>query len=145
MSTEEDPVRLNGRLAARWARRTVERLRRERNDINALNVFPVPDGETEDSWLIDGDVHLDELRRAIGRDLPQPDVETVAGLLIAERGALPTEGERVTIPLPIDPAELVDRDPTRWLLEVEVLLVERHVPTRLRLRLVESPMTEDDA
>lgn len=46
MSTEEDPVRLNGRLAARWARRTVERLRRERNDINALNVFPVPDGDT---------------------------------------------------------------------------------------------------
>jgi CBS domain containing-hemolysin-like protein len=96
-------------------------------------------------WLIDGDVHLDELRRAIGRDLPQPDVETVAGLLIAERGALPTEGERVTIPLPIDPAELVDRDPTRWLLEVEVLRVERHVPTRLRVRLVEILMTEDDA
>lgn len=101
--------------------------------------------ETEDSWLIDGDVHLDELRRAIGRDLPQPDVETVAGLLIAERGALPAEGERVTIPLPIDPAELVDRDPTRWLLEVEVLRVERHVPTRLRVRLVESLITEDDA
>lgn len=101
--------------------------------------------EAEDSWLIDGDVHLDELRRAIGRDLPQPDVETVAGLLIAERGALPTEGERVTIPLPVDPAELVDRDPTRWLLEVEVLRVERHVPTRLRVRLVESRITEDDA
>lgn len=101
--------------------------------------------ETEDSWLIDGDVHLDELRRAIGRDLPQPDVETVAGLLIAERGALPAEGEQVTIPLPVDPAELVDRDPTRWLLEVEVLRVERHVPTRLRVRLVESLITEDDA
>ncbi|GAA4284901.1 DAK2 domain-containing protein [Brevibacterium daeguense] len=46
MSTQEDPVRLNGRLAARWARRTVERLRRQRNDINAINVFPVPDGDT---------------------------------------------------------------------------------------------------
>jgi CBS domain containing-hemolysin-like protein len=101
--------------------------------------------EGGDVWLIDGDVHLDELRRAIGRDLPQPDVETVAGLLIAERGALPAEGERVTIPLPIDPAELVDRDPTRWLLEVEVLRVERHVPARLRVRLVESQMSEDDA
>ena len=101
--------------------------------------------ETEDSWLIDGDVHLDELRRTIGRDLPQPDVETVAGLLIAARGALPAEGERVTIPLPVDPAELVDRNPTRWLLEVEVLRIERHVPARLRVRLVESQMTEDDA
>lgn len=44
MST--DPVRLNGRLAARWARRTVERMRRERSGIDALNVFPVPDGDT---------------------------------------------------------------------------------------------------
>lgn len=100
--------------------------------------------ESEGVWLIDGDVHLDELRRAIGRDLPQPDVETVAGLLIAERGALPAEGERVTIPLPVDPAELVDRDPTRWLLEVDVLSVECHVPTRLRARLVETEMTEVD-
>ncbi|MCZ0963404.1 transporter associated domain-containing protein, partial [Paracoccus benzoatiresistens] len=100
--------------------------------------------EGEDVWLIDGDVHLDELRRAISRDLPQPDVETVAGLLIAERGALPAEGERVTIPLPIDPAELVDRDPIRWLLEVDVLRVERHIPSLLRVRLVSADHTEDN-
>ena len=99
----------------------------------------------DDTWLIDGDVHLDELRRTIGRDLPQPDVETVAGLVIAELGALPAQGERVIIPLPIDPAELVDRDPTRWMLEVDVLQVERHVPTRLRVRLVETTTTEDEA
>jgi len=99
----------------------------------------------DDTWLIDGDVHLDELRRTIGRDLPQPDVETVAGLVIAELGALPAQGDRVIIPLPIDPAELVDRDPTRWLLEVEVLQVERHVPTRLRVRLAETTTTEDEA
>ena len=41
-----DPARLNGRLAARWARRTVDRMRKERRDIDALNVFPVPDGDT---------------------------------------------------------------------------------------------------
>ncbi|MCQ9367800.1 DAK2 domain-containing protein [Brevibacterium sp. 50QC2O2] len=41
-----DPERLGGRLAARWARRIVERMRRERTDIDALNVFPVPDGDT---------------------------------------------------------------------------------------------------
>lgn len=39
-------VRINGRLAARWAKRTVDRLRRERGGINAINVFPVPDGDT---------------------------------------------------------------------------------------------------
>ena len=43
---ERDALNINGRLAARWARRTVERLRRERNDINAINVFPVADGDT---------------------------------------------------------------------------------------------------
>lgn len=101
--------------------------------------------EAGDVWLIDGDVHLDELRRAIGRDLPQPDVETVAGLLIAERGVLPVKGERVTIPLPVDLAELVDRDPARWLLEVDVLRVERHVPSRLRVRLIETEIFEDEA
>lgn len=39
-------VRINGHLAARWAKRTVDRLRRERGGINAINVFPVPDGDT---------------------------------------------------------------------------------------------------
>jgi CBS domain containing-hemolysin-like protein len=102
-----------------------------------------PDGEHV--WLIDGDIHLDELRRTIGRDLPQSDVETVAGLLIAELGALPDQGDRVTIALPIDPAELVDRNPVRWLLEVDVLEVERHVPTRLRVHLTETTLNENDA
>jgi len=102
-----------------------------------------PAGENE--WLIDGDVHLDELRRAIDRDLPDTDVETVAGLIIAQLGALPAQGARVSIPLPVDPAQLVDRDPTRWLLEADVLTVERHVPARLRVRLVEAPMSEEEA
>lgn len=39
-------ARINGHLAARWAKRTVDRLRRERVGINAINVFPVPDGDT---------------------------------------------------------------------------------------------------
>ncbi|GAA3834172.1 DAK2 domain-containing protein [Brevibacterium ammoniilyticum] len=39
-------IGLNGRLAARWARRAVDRLRRERGEIDELNVFPVPDGDT---------------------------------------------------------------------------------------------------
>ena len=39
-------ARISGHLAARWAKRTVDRLRRERTGINAINVFPVPDGDT---------------------------------------------------------------------------------------------------
>ncbi len=49
------------------------------------------------------------------------------------------------IPLPIDPAELVDRDPTPLAAGVDVLQVERHVPTRLRVRLAETTTTEDEA
>ncbi len=101
----------------------------------------VPDGDN--IWIMDGDVHLDEVRRAIGYDLPDTDVETVAGLLIAALGALPAEGDTVTVDLPINPAELVSDQPMRRRLEVDVLRVERHVPTEVRVRLVEASMTED--
>lgn len=102
----------------------------------------IPDGDN--TWIMDGDVHLDEVQRAIDYDLPRGDVETVAGLLIAELGALPSEGDTVTVDLPIDPAELVSDQPMRRRLEVDVLRVERHVPTKLRVRLVEIAATEDD-
>jgi CBS domain containing-hemolysin-like protein len=102
----------------------------------------VPDGDN--IWIMDGDVHLDEVQRAIGYDLPETEVETVAGLLIAELGALPSEGDTVTVELPIDPAELVSDQPMRRRLEVDVLRVERHIPTQVRVRLVEVLMTEDD-
>ncbi|GAA1852404.1 DAK2 domain-containing protein [Brevibacterium marinum] len=46
MSTANQAIGLNGRLAARWARRAVDRLRKERVEIDELNVFPVPDGDT---------------------------------------------------------------------------------------------------
>ena len=39
------------------------------------------------------------------------EVETVAGLLIAELGALPVEGATVSILLPVDAADLVADDP----------------------------------
>lgn len=46
MNTANQAISLNGRLAARWARRAVDRLRKERTEIDELNVFPVPDGDT---------------------------------------------------------------------------------------------------
>ncbi len=88
-------------------------------------------------WTMDGDVHLDEVERAIGFDLPETDVETIAGLVIEQRGALPEEGETVRIDLPIDTAELASRELVRRALEIDVLRVERHVPTELCVRLVE--------
>ncbi len=102
----------------------------------------VPDGDGV--WIMDGDVHLDEVERALGRDLPRGDVETIAGLLIAELGALPVEGDTVSIDLPIDPADLVSSDPVIYRLDVDVLRVERHVPTEVRVRLVDIVETEGD-
>lgn len=102
----------------------------------------VPEGD--DTWTMEGEVHLDEVRRIIGHDLPHGDVETVAGLLIAERGALPDEGDTISIDLPIDPAELVSDEPVRYRLLVDVLRIERHVPTEVRMRLVSVPMAEEE-
>lgn len=109
------------------------------------------DTETGDSvvsdgdgiWIMDGDVHLDEVERAIGHDMPRGDVETLAGMLIAELGALPKEGDTVVVDLPVDPAELIADEPVRRRLEVDVLRVERHVPTEVRVRLVDVAMTGD--
>lgn len=89
------------------------------------------------SWRMGGDVHIDEAERAIGHDLPRGDYETVAGLVIAEIGSFPAEGERLRIPLPDEPADLVLDEPvTRWL-ETEVLEVARRVPTTVRFTLHE--------
>lgn len=104
---------------------------------------PVVAGD-DGSWVIDGDVHLDEVERAIGYDLPRGEVETIAGMLIAELGALPAEGDVVTIDLPVDPSELVADVPVLRQLVIDVLEVERYVPTQVRVRLVESLVTGED-
>lgn len=100
--------------------------------------------ESDNIWLMEGDVHIDEVERAIGYDLPKDDVETIAGMLIAERGALPSVGETVTIELPVDPSEFASGELFKRHLEVEVLRVERHVPTEVRVKLVEMPIVEDE-
>jgi CBS domain containing-hemolysin-like protein len=83
-----------------------------------------------------GDVHVDEVERALGIDLPRGDYETIAGLVIAYYGRLPPEGATLEIELPPDPAQLAhDDEPTPRVLRIEVLEVDRHVPSRVRLTL----------
>ncbi|MEN5074699.1 hemolysin family protein [Isoptericola cucumis] len=101
--------------------------------------------EEDGAWVMGGDVHLDEAERAIGHDLPRADQETVAGLLIAARGALPHAGDTITVELPPDPADLVHDEPVVRRLEVDVLSVERHVPHLVRVRLVEPEGATADA
>lgn len=87
-------------------------------------------------WEMAGDVHVDEVERSLGVDLPDGHHETIAGLVITAAGTLPEPGDRLTIELPPDPADLVHADdPAPRHLHVEVLDVERHVPSRVRLEL----------
>ncbi|MPS31900.1 MULTISPECIES: hemolysin family protein [unclassified Salinivibrio] len=100
--------------------------------------------ESDNIWLMDGDVHIDEVERVIGYDLPRGDVETIAGVLIAACGALPAVGDTVTIALPIDPSELAESQPIMRHLEVDILSIERHIPTSVRVTLIEQPIAEDN-
>jgi CBS domain containing-hemolysin-like protein len=92
--------------------------------------------EGDGVWEMAGDVHVDEVERALGVDLPRGHYETIAGLVIAAAGTLPEPGATLTVQLPPDPGDLVHADdPARRHLAVEVLAVERHVPARVRLEL----------
>ena len=96
--------------------------------------------QEDGSWLVAGDVHVDEVERALGHDLPRDDYETVAGLAIAVHGALPPQGTVVEVLLPPDPGRLAEDDePDAQVLRVEVLTVERHVPARVRLSVRPAP------
>jgi CBS domain containing-hemolysin-like protein len=91
------------------------------------------------SWMMPGEVHLDEVERSINRELPRGDYETLAGLAIAGHGALPPVGAVIEVELPLNPADLAAKeDPVPHFLRLEVLEVERHVPSRLQLTLDES-------
>jgi len=92
--------------------------------------------EGDGVWEMPGDVHVDEVERSLGVDLPRGDHETIAGLVIAAYGGLPEPGTTLVVELPPDPGDLVhDDEPVARELHVEVLAVERHVPSRVRLEL----------
>ncbi|WP_136518308.1 MULTISPECIES: hemolysin family protein [Cellulomonas] len=97
------------------------------------------------SWTMAGDVHVDEVERAVGRDLPRGDHETIGGLVIAAHGSLPELGASVVVLLPGDPGDLAlagTPDPV-WM-RVEVLAVERHVPALVRVTVPAEPPPTDD-
>lgn len=98
----------------------------------------------DDRWRMDGDVHLDEAERALGHRLPEGDYETVAGLVIATAGELPDIGQTVTLELPDDPSEAISDEPVTRSLEVEVLAVERHVPSEVAMRLITRSVEDND-
>ncbi|WP_104167328.1 hemolysin family protein [Arthrobacter sp. SX1312] len=96
------------------------------------------------SWRMSGSIHADEVERAVGHSLPDGDYETRAGLLIATRGELPAIGESVSVELPDDARDYVLDEPVRRILEVQVLGIERHVPSVLDVRLRQLTRDEVD-
>ncbi|MEU9839042.1 hemolysin family protein [Actinomadura sp. NPDC048032] len=89
-----------------------------------------------DTWIVPGDLHIDEVERTLDLRLPEGDYETLAGLVIAVHGALPEVGTTVEVPLPPEAADLVrDDEPLVRVLRAEVLEVEHHVPSSVRLRV----------
>jgi CBS domain containing-hemolysin-like protein len=87
-------------------------------------------------WVMAGDLPLDEVERTIDRQLPDSEHETLAGMVIAEHGSLPPVGAVVRVELPVDLAVLVEaEDPATQYLRLEVLEVERHVPSQLQVEL----------
>lgn len=103
----------------------------DEHDPQTPDLVPVAD---DGRWVMAGDVHIDEVERAVGHDLPRGDYETIAGLVIAVHGALPDIGTRVTVELTPDPALLALADqPVPVVMGVEVLEIERHVPATVRV------------
>ncbi|MBG6084053.1 hemolysin family protein [Zhihengliuella flava] len=96
------------------------------------------------TWHVAGDIHIDEVERAIGHPLPPGDFETIAGLLIATVGELPAEGSTIRVELPQQAEDLVSDAPTVRRLDVTVDSIDRHVPDQLTARLVELPVEDDE-
>ncbi|MDX2377105.1 hemolysin family protein [Microbacterium sp. LRZ72] len=117
----------------------------EITDEHDVDEPPLPVRDAEDQWRMGGDVHIDEAERAIGHRLPRGDYETIAGLLIAERGALPEEGETLRIDLGSEGADMIEHEPVRRVVDAEILEVDRHVPTLVRLALREIYEEDDTA
>jgi CBS domain containing-hemolysin-like protein len=93
-------------------------------------------------WVIDGDVHIDEVERVAGRDLPRGDYETIAGLVIATAGRLPGVGEIVFVELPVVGSDVVELVQLARALEIEIVEIERHVPRTVRVTLRADPIDE---
>jgi len=94
------------------------------------------DSTQQNTWVIAGDSHIDEVERTLGVDLPRDGYETISGLVIKELHRLPVVGDVVEIELPPSAHDLLDYDePVVRTIRAEVLETGRHVPRLVRLTI----------
>ncbi|MDP3951978.1 MAG: hemolysin family protein [Microbacterium sp.] len=101
--------------------------------------------EGENHWSLPGDVHLDEVERLIGYDLPRDEAETIAGLIVSEHGDLLPPGATVRVDLLERASETVQGLRIQRWIDVEVTEVARLVPSRLVMRLHENDRVRTEA
>lgn len=98
---------------------------------------------SDERWRVAGTLHLDELERLLGLELPHGDFETLSGLLIATNGNLLDAGDVMRIPLAATGADLAEgRDPRRELI-AEVVEIERHIPSVVIVSVAEPGAAAD--
>lgn len=114
----------------------------EISDEHDLDIHEVVN-EGENHWSLPGDVHLDEVERLIGYDLPRDDAETIAGLIVSTHGDLLPVGGTVRIDLLERASETVQGLRIQRWVDVEVVEVARLVPSRLVMRLRENNLDEE--
>jgi CBS domain containing-hemolysin-like protein len=111
----------------------------EHDDSRSLGMIQ----ESSGVWRADGSMPLDEASRLIGFGFPEGDFETLAGLVIASAGGLPSVGDTIRVPLPSQAADFVNGDPAQRSLSVEILSILKFVPAELRITLLEQQGSSD--
>ncbi|GAA1637434.1 MULTISPECIES: hemolysin family protein [Brevibacterium] len=90
-------------------------------------------------WSAPGVIPLDEVERALQRELPETSAQTLSGLVVEHAKGFPEVGDRFEIPLPIDPGDLAGAEPpVAEVLAAEVVEVDSHVPSRLTVTIEEA-------
>lgn len=90
------------------------------------------------AWLLSGGLHIDEVERMIGHDLPAGDYQTISGLIITDLRRLPDPGDTITIDLPRHSGTLDDQPDRR--ITLTVLTIARHVPETVQLTTDDMPL-----
>ena len=83
----------------------------DEHDAAAQAYVPV---EGDGIWEMSADVHVDEVERALGTDLPRGDDETIAGFVIAAHGGPPARDATLEIELTATDSHRLPQLATLW-------------------------------